>query len=138
MSAGGVVLRRGREGIEVVLCGRLREGLWALPKGSPKPGEALERTAVREVEEETGLKVAIQESVGTVRYQFSGPDGTRYDKQVKHHLMVPTGGSLASHDGEFDAVRWVPAGEALRLLRYPNERDIVRRAVRLIRERERQ
>jgi hypothetical protein len=51
--------------------------------------------------------------------------------------MVPTGGSLACHDSEFDAVRWFPVEEALRLLRYPNERDIVRRAVRLIGERER-
>jgi ADP-ribose pyrophosphatase YjhB (NUDIX family) len=50
-------------GIEIVLCGR-REGLWALPKGSPERGERLGRTATREVEEETGLRVAIQESVG--------------------------------------------------------------------------
>lgn len=137
VSAGGVVYRRGRRGIEIVLCGRRREGLWALPKGSPEPGETLERTAVREVEEETGLSVAIQESVGSIRYQFTGPDGRRYDKRVEHHLMAPTGGSLGRHDGEFDAVRWLPVEEALRLLRYPNERDILRRAVRLIRKRER-
>jgi len=137
VSAGGVVYRRGRDGIEIVLCGRTREGLWALPKGSPEPGESLGGTAVREVREETGLSVAIEESVGTVRYQFRGPDGTRYDKRVEHHLMVPTGGSLAAHDVEFDAVRWVPVEEALRLMRHPNEREIVRRAVRLIQKRER-
>ncbi len=136
VSAGGVVYRHGRHGIEIVLCGR-REGLWALPKGSPEPGERLGRTATREVEEETGLRVAIQESVGAIRYQFTGPDGRHYDKRVEHHLMVPTGGSLTCHDSEFDAVRWFPVEEALRLLRYPNERDIVRRAVRLIGERER-
>lgn len=136
VSAGGVVYRHGRHGIEIVLCGRLSEGLWTLPKGSPEHGETLERSATREVEEETGLRVVIQESVGSIRYQFTGPDGTRYDKRVEHHLMVPTGGSLACHDGEFDAVRWVPVEEALRLLRYRNEREMVRRAVRLIGERE--
>ena len=137
VSAGGVVYRRAERGIEIVLCGRPREGLWALPKGSPEPGEPLERTAIREVEEETGLRVAIEEKVGSIRYQFTGSDGTRYDKRVEHHLMTPSGGSLAHHDGEFDEVGWFPVEEALRLLSYPNEREIVRRAARLIEERER-
>lgn len=97
----------------------------------------MERTVAREVEEETGLRVALRRRLGSIRYQFTGVDGRRYDKQVEHHLMVPTGGSLACHDGEFDVVRWFAVEEALRLLRYPNERDIVRRAVRLIEERER-
>lgn len=131
-----MVYRPGREGIEVVLCGRTREELWALPKGTPEDGEEIEHTALREVREETGLQVDILGNVGTIRYRFTGPDGTRYDKRVVHHLMVPTGGSLAHHDGEYDDVRWVPVEEALRLMTYPNERDIVRRAARLIAQRE--
>lgn len=138
VAAGGVVYRRGRYDTEIVLCGRSREGVWTLPKGSPEPGETLERAAVREVEEETGLKTAIQEDIGAIRYRFTGPDGTRYHKRVEHHLMVPTGGSLACHDEEFDTARWFPVEEALRLLRFPNERAIVRRAVRLIQQREKQ
>ena len=138
VSAGGVVYRLGQNGIEIVLCGRTAEGLWALPKGSPQQGEALADTALREVSEETGLSVAIEAEVGSIRYQFSAPDGTQYDKTVEHHLMVPVGGELAQHDSEFDTVRWVPVEEALRLLRYANERDIVRRAVRLIQDRAQQ
>ena len=134
-SSGGVVYRIGRDGIEIVVCGRTREGLWALPKGSPADGETSAETALREVREETGLSVAIEGSVGSIRYQFSGPDGTEYDKTVEHHLMISLAGSLAEHDAEFDEVRWVPVDEALRLMRYPNERDIVRQAVRLIQER---
>lgn len=137
ISAGGVVYRHGRHGIEVVLCGRRAEELWALPKGTPAPGEPLERTALREVEEETGLRVAIEAWVGEIRYQFTDAEGRRFDKRVTHHLMRPTGGDLARHDGEYDEVRWFPLEEALRLIRYPNERDIVQRAVRLIQQRER-
>ncbi len=136
VSAGGVVYRHGRRGIEIVLCGRTREGLWALPKGSPEQGETLERTAAREIEEETGLKIAMEGSVGEIRYDFVGRDGKRYQKRVEHHLMVSTGGSLARHDAEFDSVRWFVAEEALRLLTYPNEKVMVGRAVRLIRQRE--
>jgi len=138
VSAGGVVYRLGQHGIEIVLCGRTPEGLWALPKGSPQQGEALLDTALREVREETGLTVAIEQSVGSIRYQFNAPDGTQYDKTVEHHLMVPVGGKFAQHDAEFDTVRWVPVEEALRLLRYAIERDIVRRAVRLIQDRAQQ
>ena len=136
VSAGGVVYRRGRHGIEIVVCGRRRDSLWALPKGSPHPGEELEGTATREVEEETGLSVAIEEPIGSIHYRFTAPDGTRYDKRVDHHLMVPTGGRLEDHDGEFDAVRWVALEEALSLLSYANERKIVRQAARLLKERE--
>ena len=135
VSAGGVVYRLGWQGIEIVICGRTHEGLWALPKGSPHDGEPLTETALREVREETGLNVAIEEPVGSIRYQFSAPGGTAYDKTVEYHLMAPVGGDLADHDSEFDIVRWGSVDEALRLLRYPNERDIVRQAVRLIQQR---
>lgn len=119
-----------------MLCGRQSEGLWALPKGTPEEGESLEHTALREVREETGLEVAIERPVGSVRYQFTDDLGTLFDKRVEHYLMVPRGGHLDGHDHEFDVVRWVPVEEALRLMRYPNERDIVRQAMRLLSERE--
>ena len=119
-----------------MLCGRQTEGLWALPKGTPEDGETIERTAQREVHEETGLEVAIEEHVGAIRYRFSDEDGILYDKRVDHYLMTPQGGHLDGHDHEFDVVRWVPVEEALRLMRYPNERDIVRQAMRLLSERE--
>ena len=133
-SSGGVVYRNGAAGIEIVLCGRTAENLWALPKGSPVDGESAAETALREVREETGLSVEIEKRIGSIHYFFRGPDGTEYDKTVEHHLMVPRSGSFAEHDGEFDEVRWVLVDDALRLMRYPNERDIVRSAVRLIQE----
>jgi 8-oxo-dGTP pyrophosphatase MutT (NUDIX family) len=136
LSAGGVVYRRTPTGPEIVICGRESDGIWRLPKGTPEPGELLEHTALREVQEETGLTSTIEQRIGDVRYQFTAPDGVRYDKRVEHFLMKPTGGSLSNHDGEFDIVRWAGLGEALRLLRFPNERRIVREAARLIREQE--
>jgi 8-oxo-dGTP pyrophosphatase MutT (NUDIX family) len=136
VSAGGVVYRDSEECVEVVLCGRRSDRLWALPKGTPEAGETLEHTAAREVREETGLEVSIAADLGDIRYQFS-EHGTRYDKRVAYYLMSPQGGSLDDHDGEFDEARWFCSEEALRVMTYHNERDILRRAIDAIEERTR-
>ena len=82
-SAGGVVYRRTERGVEFLLCGRTSERLWALPKGTPEPGESLEQTALREVREETGLGVEIERELGTIDYTFTRPaQGLRLDKTV--------------------------------------------------------
>jgi len=52
--------------IEVVLVGRSHAGIWALPKGTPKPGETIEQVAVREAQEETGLKVRLISYIGSI------------------------------------------------------------------------
>ena len=49
VSAGGVVCEEHEGGVMVALCGRLKTGLWALPKGTPDGAESLEETALREV-----------------------------------------------------------------------------------------
>ncbi len=134
-SAGGVVWRPGDHGVEVVICGRRDDGVWNLPKGTPEDGESLEETARREVQEETGLSVEIVRPLWTIHYDFNQADqGVRYHKTVHHFLMRPTGGDIHRHDREYDRVRWAPAQEALRLLTYANERDVVRRALRQLEE----
>ncbi|MBI2913124.1 MAG: NUDIX hydrolase [Chloroflexi bacterium] len=127
VSAGGVVYRRGDSGPEVVVCGRDSDGVWGLPKGTPDEGESLEEAAVREVSEETGLKVAIVDKIGVVEYWFAR-DGVRYHKWVHHYLMEVTGGSTEDHDFEYDRVEWLPLDTALKTLSFKNEVDMVEKA----------
>lgn len=137
VSAGGVVWRRRDGAVEVLLCGRTADKLWALPKGTPEPGETLEQAALREVREETGVEVAIEGPVGDTHYWFSRPqEGVRYSKTVHHYLMRPVAGSPDDHDHEFDEVRWVAAEEAMKLMTYDNEERILRQALDLIKGRE--
>lgn len=130
-SAGGIVFRDGGAGPDLLMGRRRTERsrpIWSLPKGTPDAGETTEQTALREVLEETGLKMRILKTVGDVHYHFVR-DGVRIDKTVHYFLMEPTGGDLADHDHEFEEVRWVPLAEADRLMSFPTERDIVTRAM---------
>ena len=133
VSAGGVVYRRGSEGggVEVALVGRLRPKRWALPKGTPEVGETLEGTAVREVGEETGLQVRIEQPLDQIQYWFVW-GGVRHFKTVHFYLMEMTGGDTANHDHEYDVVEWFPVTEALRRLSYPNEARVVDKAGQLL------
>jgi 8-oxo-dGTP pyrophosphatase MutT (NUDIX family) len=128
-SAGGVVYRSAQGRIEIVLVHRHAPPLWALPKGTPDAGETLEETALRETREETGLRVEIEEPIGSISYFFVRAS-TRFHKTVHFFLMRPVGGRLEEHDHEFDEARWVPLEEALELMSYATEREMVERAAR--------
>lgn len=130
-SAGGVIYRQGAEGVEIVLVGRRRERLWALPKGKPDGDEDAEQTALREVREETGLEARIEQSLGEVTYTYTGVDGRRVHKKVVYFLMQAIDGNMAEHDHEFDDVAWMHLSEAERLLTHRNQLHILRRVAEL-------
>ena len=130
VSAGGVVVRCTPDAhLEVVICRRAATGLLALPKGTPEPGETREQTAMREVQEETGLSVAIIGDLGTVHYTFTA-EGVLHDKRVYHFLMEPIGGSVDDHDTEFDSVEWLPLEPAtLARMTYDTDVEVLNRAI---------
>ena len=128
-SAGGIVIRteRGRSSLVIGLRrrdGHRHGGTWTLPKGTPDPGETVEQTALREVQEETGLEVRIVGPLPSISYTFV-QGGTRVSKTVHYFLMEPVGGDLGRHDHEFERVRWVPFDEAPNILTFETERGLV-------------
>jgi 8-oxo-dGTP pyrophosphatase MutT (NUDIX family) len=130
VSAGGVVVRQGRQGREVALVGRGRPVRWGLPKGGLERGETIDRAAVREAQEETGLLVRLIAPVGDIQYWFA-TRGMRHNKTVHFFLMEAVGGNLQDHDWENDEAAWFPADAAPTTMAFPNEADIVRRALAL-------
>ena len=133
-SAGGIVVRY--EGtvpyLVVGMRRRDRDGVtWTLPKGTPHAGETREATAVREVTEETGLDVRIDEPLASIDYTFV-QHGTRIHKSVHYFLMEPVGGDLSQHDHEFEDVRWIRFDEAPSLLTFDTERALVARAAAVL------
>ena len=133
-SAGGIVIRydSGQPWLVVGSRRRERDGrTWTLPKGTPNPGESREETALREVQEETGLEVRITGPLDDIAYSFV-QSGTRIHKTVHYFLMEPVGGDLTGHDHEFDEVRWITFEAAARMLTFETERVLVARAASLL------
>jgi 8-oxo-dGTP pyrophosphatase MutT (NUDIX family) len=133
-SAGGVLVRdlEGKSMLAAIRPGGKPEGLWALPKGRIGEGEPPEETAVREVEEETGVRGTLVRKLGDVRYVYTW-EGERVFKVVAFYLLAYEKGTLGvlqdEHAHEVAEVRWLPLEEAPRLLAYAGERQMAREAL---------
>lgn len=133
-SAGGVVVRAGTPP-EVCLIRPAGSGrrVWGLPKGGIEQGETATDAAVREVREETGVEAFVECELGSIDYAFYSRDRTtRIHKTVHYFLMRATGGDTSQHDQEVHEARWVRVPDALQMMTYPNEREMVRRAAAML------
>jgi 8-oxo-dGTP diphosphatase len=123
-AAGGLVVRESGGLVEVAIVHRPRHDDWSLPKGKLAPGEEWASAALREVEEETGMRCELGEELGSVRYR----DRKGRPKLVRWWRMRPLGGEFAPGD-EVDELRWLAPAEALELLDYEQDRELVRRTL---------
>ena len=133
-SAGGVVVRHLRGGwtLAAVRPAGKPEGVWALPKGLVDRGEEPAATAVREVEEETGVKGTLVSKLGDVRYVYTW-GGERIFKVVSFYLFRYRAGRIGdlapANAHEVAEARWLPLAEAPRLLAYKGEREMAAKAL---------
>ena len=131
VSAGGLVIdSTGKLGL---LIGRRDQKdasgqriLWSLPKGHIEEGETPEEAALREVEEETGIKSQIEKSLGVIDFWFMA-GGKRIHKTVHHYLFRESGGLLAAQESEVDEVAWFPLDQIIEKLAYPDEKKLISR-----------
>ena len=123
-ASGGVVWRRAGDGtVELVVVHRPRYDDWSLPKGKLDPGESWEDAALREVEEEVGLRCRLGDELPPVAYR----DNKGRAKAVRYWLMEPVdGGAPFTPNDEVDHMRWVDLEEAASLLSYPHDAELVR------------
>lgn len=115
-AAGGIVTRGGR----ILVVHRPRYDDWSFPKGKLEEGETWADAALREVEEETGLRCELGDEVGRTYYLvLKGPKEVRY-----FHMRSD---EEASARNEVDEIRWVTPVEAEELLTHHRDRGLVRR-----------
>lgn len=122
-AAGGLVRRRRDDGsTEILVVHRPAYDDWSFPKGKLEPGESEEDAAIREVEEETGLRCALEGDIATTTYR----DARGRTKTVRYWLMTPVGGRLEAAN-EIDAARFVSVADASALLTYERDRELLAR-----------
>ena len=117
-AAGAVLWRRAGAGSQVALVHRPKYDDWSFPKGKLEPGEHVLMAAVREVAEETGLRVTLGRRLPPVRY-WAGGSRKRVD------YWVATAASDASSfepNSEIDAIAWPPSSRTAARLSY--QRDV--------------
>ena len=126
---------RGRIVVAAIRPAGKPNGVWALPKGLIDSGEAPAETAVREVEEETGVRGDLVKKLGDVRYVYTWR-GERVFKVVSFFLLRYRGGRLGqlpeATRHEVADVQWLALEEAPSLLAYGGEREMAERALAFV------
>ena len=123
-AAGGVLLRDGPDGTEVAVIHRPKYEDWSLPKGKLDGDEDFEQAALREVEEETGMRAELGTELSPVSYR----DRKGRGKLVRYWLMRPLEGDFEPGE-EVDELRWLAPDAARELLSYEHDAELVREAV---------
>ncbi|HKA04584.1 MAG TPA: NUDIX hydrolase [Acidimicrobiales bacterium] len=121
-AAGGVVWRvDGGGSLQVLVVHRPGYEDWTFPKGKVDPDDLDdEHTALREVEEETGLRCSLgRELPGTDYFDRKGRS-----KHVRYWEMRVLSGEFAPNR-EVDEARWLDLGAARPQLTYEHDRDVL-------------
>jgi len=133
-AAGGVVWRVVDGKLRVLLIHRTKYRDLTLPKGKVDPGEMLAETAVREIHEETGIRVALGVPVGVSRYRLP----SKRTKIVHYWAAEATAAAIRTSafvpNKEIAALEWVSPRKALKRLSYPVDTEIMENFLRLVDE----
>ena len=111
-AAGGLVVRDGH----VLLVHRPKYDDWSFPKGKCDAGEPDEMCALREVEEETGLRCELLDEIGETSYI----DGKGRPKVVRYWRMRALDGEFEPDD-EVDEIRWETRERAAAIISWPRD-----------------
>jgi len=133
-SAGGIIFKKQGEENLILVCQHSLHHGWVFPKGligDQIKGEKKEETALREVEEETGVKGKIIKLLVPVDYWYFF-EGEKIHKTVYYFLMEYLSGDIAEHDIEMENVEWLPEAEVEKRLTYPSDKKVWQEARQLL------
>ena len=125
-AAGGVVWRRHKDVDEVLVVHRPKYDDWSFPKGKRELGEAMTECALREVEEETGLRCTLGRELAGTSYA----DRHGRPKIVRYWVMRVESGSFEPNH-EVDKTCWLTPKQAARRLSYAHDVDVLRSFIAL-------
>lgn len=135
-SAGGIVFKKEKGKIFVLVAQHSAHHGWVFPKGligDIKKGESKEETARREVQEETGVLGKIITALPPTTY-FYFFQGQKIRKTVFYFLMEYQKGEITGHDTEMEEVEWLPAEQVAERLTYKGDKEVWRQAQKVIKK----
>lgn len=112
ISAGGVAFSQDQGRLSIMLI-EDRYGRWSLPKGKQEQGETLKQTALREIEEETGIVGKIIAPIETIYYNYNHPALGLMNKEVHYFLVEKTSGNIAVQYEEIRSVHWLESNRGV-------------------------
>jgi 8-oxo-dGTP pyrophosphatase MutT (NUDIX family) len=119
-AAGGLIVRRQSGQLQVAVVHRPAQEDWSFPKGKLEESETFEDAALREVLEETGLSCRLLRFIGHTEYT----DRKGRPKVVAYWVMAADSGSFAVNE-EVDEIRWLTLPDAVALLSYERDRELL-------------
>ncbi len=130
-AAGALCWREVDGQLLIAIIHRKRYGDWSWPKGKVDPGESLPQAAVREIREETGLKVKLGVHLGTQKYMLQNGAA----KEVHYWAAKVSDKSLAEStfkpDEEVERIEWKTPKEIDDLLSYEQDKEFLVKLVDL-------
>lgn len=123
VAAGALLWRKEKDGLKLLLIHRGRYDDWSWPKGKLDKGEGISEAAVREIKEETGIKVCLGPKLFECKYELDNNS-----KKIVHYWSAQVS-DLALRkqdfqpDEEVSSFRWVTPSEAKKLLTYGHDND---------------
>ncbi len=137
VSAGGVAFRRTADSYEIAIISVVPSLRWQLPKGLIDADETPEIAALREVREEAGIETDALAPIEKIEYWYVGEnrgERVRFHKSVHFFLLAYRSGTVENHDTEVAEARWVKTAEAVQMLAFKSEKEVVEKAVKLLPE----
>jgi 8-oxo-dGTP pyrophosphatase MutT (NUDIX family) len=122
-AAGGLIWRNANGKKELAIIHRPKHDDWTLPKGKLEPGESWKEAALREVHEETGCQAEIENFAGCICYNPKD-----IPKIVLYWNMKLIDEGNFKPNKEVDQVRWLKIEDALAMLGYQSERELIKKA----------
>jgi 8-oxo-dGTP pyrophosphatase MutT (NUDIX family) len=125
-SAGGVVFKKVDGKIMILLAQHGQHHGWVFPKGiigDTKEKESKEETAMREVEEETGVVAKLLDPLEPVEYWYQWED-EKHKKTVYYFIMEYISEDVTKKDDEMENVEWLPLEDVATRLTYPSDKKV--------------
>ncbi|MCX6090534.1 MAG: NUDIX domain-containing protein [Candidatus Atribacteria bacterium] len=129
-ACGGIILKNSAEGCQILLIRKRNASIWTFPKGHKEPNESDDCTALREVEEETGITCELVEKVGEIGFSYL-KKGNEHHETVTFFLMKPIVENPIHDTGEIEETRWFLLSAAEQVLFFETDKEILGRVVTL-------